>query len=84
MKIKTIATAAIAEKIQASDTFHNFVISSITRHLIGDWGEVSAADAEANTNDPHYALSAYTAPDGVKIWIKQDYDVVTVLFPSEY
>lgn len=84
MQIKTIATAAIAEKMKTSSNFCKFVISSLDRHFRGDWGEVSMDDSTANTCDPLYALSAYTNLDGIKIWIKQDYDVVTVLFPSEY
>ena len=84
MQIKTISTAAVALKMQANKDFNDFVYSSLNRHFRDDWGEVSEDDSAANTSDPLYALSAYTALDGVKIWIKQDYDVVTVLFPSEY
>lgn len=84
MHIKTIVTAAIAEKMETSPEFYRFVISSLDRHFRGDWGEVSGEDSATNTSDPRYALSTYPGPDGVKIWIKQDYNVVTVLFPSEY
>lgn len=84
MDIKTIATAGIAEKMQTNKDFNDFVYSSLNRHFCGDWGDVSADDAATNAADPLCALSAYTALDGRKIWIKQDYNVVTVLFPSEY
>ena len=84
MQIKTIATIGITEKMETSPEFCKFVISSLDKHFLGDWGEVSEADSVANTSDPLYALSAYTDPDGVKIWVKQDYNIVTVLFPSEY
>ncbi|WP_024735313.1 hypothetical protein [Enterocloster asparagiformis] len=84
MQIKTIATAAVAEKMQANKHFNDFVYSSLNRHFRSDWGEVSEDDSAANTSDPLYALSAYTNPDGAKIWVKQDYNIVTVLFPSEY
>lgn len=84
MQIKTIATVGIAEKMETSPEFCKFVISSLDRHFCGDWGEVSEDDSAANASDPLYALSAYTDPNDVKIWIKQDYNIVTVLFPSEY
>lgn len=84
MQIKTIATAGIAEKMKISIEFCKFVISSLDRHFRSDWGEVTEEDAATNTSSPLYALSAYIDPDGVKIWIKQDCNVVTVLFPIGY
>lgn len=84
MQIRVIATATIAEKAHENTGFKIFVNKSLDRHFSGDWGEMSEDDSAANTSDPLYALSAYTDPNGVKIWIKQDYNIVTVLFPSEY
>lgn len=77
-------TAGVAEEINKNDTFNQFVMDSINRHLSGDWGELCEEDAEVNRCDPLNAMSVYTSPDGVKIWVKQDYDILTVLFPSEY
>lgn len=82
MQVKTIFTAKIAAEMNASDTFQ-FVLDSIYRHLSGDWGDVSESDAKENTADPLNALSIYTASDGVKIWVKQDYNILTVAFPDE-
>lgn len=84
MQIRVIATATIAEKVHENTSFERFVNNSLDRHFSGDWGDISEEDAAVNTNAPLHALSAYTNPDGVKIWIKQDYDIITVLFPSEY
>ena len=70
MQIKTIATIGITEKVETSPEFCKFVISSLDKHFRGDWGEVSEADSVANTSDPLNALSAYTDPDGVKIWVR--------------
>ncbi len=84
MQIKTTITAEVAAKMNASDAFNQFVLDSIYRHLSGDWGDVSPEDAEVNTADPLNALSAYHAPDGVKVWIKQNRKFLTVLFPDEY
>lgn len=84
MDIKTVVTHTIAEKMQKSNSFHDFVFSSIARHLSGDWGDISENDKAVNDIDPVNALSAYTVPNGTKIWIKRDVDILTVLFPSEY
>lgn len=84
MQIKTIVTAGVAAEMSNSDSFNRFVFNSIHRHLSGDWGEVSEDDRETNNTAPLYALSAYTVPDGRKIWVKQDGGVLTVLFPDEY
>lgn len=84
MHIKKVATARVEAEMRSSDSFTQFVLSSIRRHRSGDWGEVSEEDKQANNDDPLCALSAYTAPDSRKIWIKQDYNVLTVLFPDEY
>lgn len=84
MQIKTIITASVAAEMNASNTFRKFVLDSIYRHLSGDWGDITANDAEINAADPLNALSAYYAPDGTKIWIKQDGKFLTVLFPDEY
>lgn len=84
MTIKTVITSGISKKMNAEDAFNNFVIGCIYRHLSGDWGEVSEDDALLNKSDPMYAMSVYTSSDGVKIWLKQDYKILTVMFPSEY
>lgn len=76
-------TCGIAEKIK-DPSFARFVADSIRRHLRGDWGDVSAEDAESNDNDRNNALSAYHAPTGAKIWISQTGNIITVLFPEEY
>lgn len=84
MQVKTVCTTRIAAKMNASDEFNQFVLDSIYRHLSGDWGIVPAQDKEINTADPLNALSAYESPDDMKIWIKRDGKILTVLFPDEY
>lgn len=84
MQIKKTITAGVAEKMNANDTFNEFVLDSVYRHLSGDWGDVSVNEAEINAADPLNAMSAYHAPNGTKIWIKQNGKFLTVLFPDEY
>lgn len=83
MTAKTYITAGVAEKMNKSDAFNSFVSHSLDRHLSGDWGEISSEDKEVNSENPLYALSAYISSEGV-IWIKQDFNIITILFPSEY
>lgn len=84
MQIDTFFTAGVAAEMNVSVTFNRFVFGSIHRHRSGDWGEISEDDRANNNAAPLNALSAYAASDGHKIWIKQDCNVLTVLFPNEY
>lgn len=84
MTAKTYMTARIAEKMNKNDAFNSFVSQSLDRHLSGDWGEVCAEDTQLNNSNPLDSLSAYTDTDGVKIWIKQENDIIIILFPSQY
>ncbi|MBD7971103.1 hypothetical protein [Paenibacillus gallinarum] len=64
-------------------------ISALTRHLNGDWGEVSPEDWQINNEaleSRSRLLSAYTNASGVKFWIITEYDrsVTTFLLPEEY
>lgn len=61
----------------------------LSRHVSGDWGEVDAHDRRANDRalkDGTRALSAYTLPNGRKVWIltEADRSATTVLIPEEY
>jgi len=82
----------IAEK---NDLFMKFVMASIGRHLMCDWGDMCIEDK----NDNDFALkeggrlfSGYNIPaecgemEGEKIWIITEHDrsATTVLFPFEY
>jgi hypothetical protein len=60
-----------------------------TRHQSGDWGEVSAEEANDNNDSVRLgegAMSAYTLPTGATIWIitESDHSVTTCLLPEEY
>lgn len=81
--MKILLTKSIDEKMKKNDNFKAFVFDSLNRHLSGDWGTVSEEDSIANTKEPLFSLSAYTFKD-VIIWIKQDVDIITILYPSEY
>lgn len=61
----------------------------LRRHECGDWGDVCAEDAQSNDESVGAGLrllSAYTLPDGVKVWIitEADRSSTCILLPDEY
>lgn len=78
-----VTTRTIFNEMQRNPEFAAFVNESLRRFRRGDWGDVSPTDAQINDDEPEYALGAYRR-QGVKIWIKQDGENITVLYPSEY
>ena len=61
----------------------------ISRHLLGDWGEISPEDAaenELSLQEDLRLLSAYSLPSGYRIWIitEADRSATTILLPEEY
>jgi hypothetical protein len=81
---QVVATPGVMEKVSEDDR-----ISAITRHINGDWGELSKKDKQANDEALQYGgrlLSAYRSSDGVKFWIitEADRSVTTILLPEEY
>ena len=59
------------------------------RHVSGDWGDVDAEDAaenELSVKEGFRILSAYTTPDGTRIWVitEADRSATTLLLPEEY
>lgn len=66
----------------------------VRRHHHGDWGDLCSEDRQLNNNALYNGsrlLSAYTLPNGEKIWIITDAEVMdgvrlvtTILKPEEY
>lgn len=62
----------------------------LTRHVTGDWGELSGEDAQENElslREGYRILSSYKLPrTGVKLWIitEADRSATTLLLPDEY
>lgn len=84
LRVTTYATPGIVAATKNSEDFRQFINNCFLRHIRGDWGEVAPEDAELNNMDPQLAMSVYTSPDGRKVWLKQDFDILTALFPEEY
>ena len=61
----------------------------LTRHVTGDWGDLSEEDRaenELSVQRGFRILSAYQLNTGVKIWVitEADRSATTFLLPSEY
>lgn len=68
---------------------HDEVLAAFGRHRRGDWGIVSAEDAEANVQAIVYGarlFSHYVTSTGTHFWIitEADRSATTVLLPDEY
>lgn len=65
------------------------ILTAITRHARGDWGEVDDADWKENDfsiENGYRLLSAYTSKTGERFWVitEADRSATTVLLPEEY
>lgn len=63
-------------------------IRLLARHLFGDWGDVSAADAHANERalaDHARVVSSYLMPDGERLLVVTECDrsITKFLLPNE-
>jgi hypothetical protein len=81
---QTVITAGAHEKLNYYE-----VLSALTRHSIGDWGDVCEEDKLSNDQAVEKGLrilSSYQTKDGTKFWIITEWDrsVTTILLPSEY
>jgi hypothetical protein len=64
-------------------------LAYLTRHIAGDWGDLSAEDRRENELSLEHEwriLSAYTLSNGTKIWVitEADRSATTFLIPEEY
>ena len=65
------------------------VMTSLRRHVMGDWGDVCPEDREENDlslMEGFRILSVYHGKSGTKFWIITEADraATTVLLPSDY
>lgn len=79
MMYKTVATTAVFEKMQLDSNFSKFVYKCIKQFFSGDYGEIKRPEENTENNK----LAVYSFFDK-KIWIKQDFNIVTVLFQDDY
>ena len=88
-KGRLLMTRGIADRVADDAQFAEFVSKSLTRHLKGDWGELSQEDRAANNGAlirGGRLLSVYINDSLPKIWIitEANRGATTILFPEEY
>ena len=81
-----VATPGVLESLQVAG---QLPIEFLSRHVCGDWGDLSSDDLAENTRSLKEGLrllSAYHLHTGVKLWIitEADRSVTTLLLPEEY
>jgi len=84
-----VMTRGVNGLVADDEAFAKFVTKSLSRHVKGDWGELSDEDREENDlsiKEGFRILSAYESGELPKIWIitERDRSVTTILFPDEY
>jgi hypothetical protein len=87
-------TSGVAELVESNAMFEHFVLGSLTRHLKGDWGDISTDDARSNDQalkNGERLFSAYDHSPVIRhnlhiIWIITEANraITTIAFPDEY
>jgi len=86
---RLLMTRGVNDLVAEDEAFAKFVMSSLTRHQRGDWGNLTDEDKQENElslKDGYRLLSAYESESLPKIWIitEADRSATTILFPDEY
>ena len=86
---QTLLTTGVNNRVADDKAFAKFVMQSMSRHVAGDWGNLSPGDAKENEyslSRQLRLLSAYEQEGLPKVWIitEADRSATTVLFPEEY
>ena len=86
---RLLMTRGVNDLIAENKDFTLFVMASLIRHRMGDWGDLSDEDKRENDfslKAGYRLLSAYEDEVLPKIWIitEADRSATTVLFPDEY
>ena len=81
---RLVATSNAVEALRSSD-----IELALSRHAMGDWGEVEPDDWEANEQALRLGgrlLSVYQSVSGARFWIitERDRSATTVLLPEDY
>jgi hypothetical protein len=81
---RLLSTPGVLEQVPLQD-----MLTALSRHIRGDWGELSEEDRAENDlslSRGFRLLSAYRTKAGVPFWIitEADRSSTTVLLPDEY
>ena len=86
---RLLMTRGVNDLMAENEAFARFVTESLSRHVKGDWGNLSEEDKQENElslKEGFRILSAYETEGLPKIWIitEADRSATTILFPEEY
>ena len=86
---RLLVTRGVNDRRAEEEPFARFVLDSLNRHAMGDWGDLCVEDRRENErclNGGCRLFSAYGEDGLPKIWIitETDRSATTVLFPEEY
>ena len=86
---RLLMTRGVNDLVAEDEAFAKFVMSSLTRHRRGDWGNLTDEDIQENElslKAGYRLLSSYVVEGLPKIWIitEADRSATTILFPDEY
>lgn len=81
---RVVATAGAIEALDPAD-----MATALNRHVLGDWGDLCAADREENElglREGFRLMSTYRDRNGTRFWVitEADRSATTVLLPDEY
>ncbi len=84
-----VFTRGVQNNCLSDKEFFKFVLKSLEKHLLGDWGEMCLEDIRENDyslENNFRVFSSYEHDSHSKIYIvtERDRSLTTVLFPSEY
>ena len=84
---RPMLSGAVADLMAIDDNFTKFVLSSLRRHMLGDWGEMTEDDKKENEFSLDKHLRLFSSYSGLhKLWIitEADRSTTTILFPEDY
>ena len=86
---RLLMTRGVNDQVAEDEAFAKFVMGSLARHRMGDWGNLTDEDKQENElslKAGYRLLSAYESGELPKIWIitEADRSATTILFPDEY
>lgn len=84
MKEDINCTDGVLGEMNIRPGFREFVVSSIARFLVGDWGEIELEEELHNRRNPMAAVGAYTYRGEIKIYVKREGSLMCVFLPEEY
>ena len=86
---RLVATPGVLQALEDKGLGQDILAGFLRRHLAGDWGDLDDHDRQENdfsVGNRLRILSAYTIPEGPKVWVitEADRSATTFLLPEEY